>query len=99
MKLKELQKHAQKIMKDLGCLDYESLMLNLVKEIPILIENEKENSPYQEAQGLIRKHLDDMPLQELAEDHHKNVECLTAILMKIVMLQFLDIHNKKTFKG
>lgn len=89
MKLKELEKHAENLLRRFGQPDYDAVMRALIKAIPTLGASEQDR--YQVVQGLVRSHL---ALDGEAQAENKDaVQRITVILMVIIKKKFLKIHN------
>lgn len=89
MKLKELEKHAEKLLKRFGQPDYDAVMRTLIRAIPELGVNEQDR--YQAVQGLVKSHL---ALDDQAQAESKDaVQRITVILMVIIKKKFMQIHH------
>lgn len=87
MKLKELEKHAGKLLKALGQNDYDGVLSVVIKAIPKLGDSGKDR--FSALQAVIRKMLPASGLKR-SDDQH-TLERLTVIIMVIVSRKYTDI--------
>lgn len=95
MKLKELEKHAGKILKALGQNDYEGVLAVVIKAVPNLgAEAEGESvDRFSALQAVIRKLLPEANEGEHHDQH--TLERLALIMMVIVTRKYEDILAKQ----
>ena len=85
LKVKELERHAQKILLKNGGGDYNQLIRTIIQTIPKL--SAESDTPYQEVQKLVRAELEhSYAINDIAER-------LSVIIMVIVTKKFQKIHN------
>jgi hypothetical protein len=87
MKLKELEKHGQNLVRILGGEDYRVVLYRVIKALPGLSEQPADR--FQALQAMLQELLPKSPQQPdvLAK--------LTVILTRVVTLKFSAIHEKK----
>ena len=91
MKLKELERHAEKIVQKTGSNNYSELLGLLIKRIPLL---DKNKNRFQEVQKFL---LDQKPFKDYQkEDKPRLVERLSILMMLIIKYKFNEIHEKKS---
>lgn len=89
MKIKELEKHIEKIFKHLGIKHSQVVIGHLIRELPKLEKNSEQR--YQSVQLLVKK--------EIPESHqhylHENdlLERITLIVIVLIRKKFDRIHN------
>lgn len=89
MKLKELEKHAQKILRKLGQPDYETMIRTLIKSIPKLDTVNR----FEETQKIIKQAL---PVASNDADIDQDlIARFTVIAMVIISKEFKEIHDQK----
>jgi len=92
MKLKELERHAEKILSTLGQKDYAGVLSVVIKAVPQL--GKAGGARFAEMQEVIRKLL---PKNSAGEQHHDvhTLERLAVIMMLIVSRKYNDILTGK----
>lgn len=88
LKVKELERHAQKILKQLGQTNYDQTMSTIIKAIPNL---DKNNNSYQELQLLITGLLSSQ--NTLSTNKTEIISRVTVIIMLLIAKKFDAIHN------
>jgi hypothetical protein len=87
MKLKELEKHADKLLKAMGQSDYDGVLTVVIKSVPKLGELGADR--FVALQGVIRKLL---PESAVGKDHDQHtLERLALIMMVVVTRKYDEI--------
>ena len=94
MKLKELEKHAEKILDKLGPCDYSVVMATVIKAVPEL--EASEHSTFRGVQDIVKGFISEVRNSEDYDD--KDIERISTIIMMIIAKKFYAIHKKKTYQ-
>lgn len=88
MKLKELERHAEKLAAKYGQSDYGALIRDIIRFIPTLGSDETDR--FSAVQTKVREHL------RLENDpgYSDALQRLTTVLMMIITRKFQKIHNR-----
>jgi len=89
MKIKELERHAQKILRNHGHTDYNDLMRTVIQTIPTL--NPADSNRFELIQGLINSRIN----AGISDANTENgvIQRLTVIFMVIITKKFQKIHS------
>lgn len=88
MKLKELERHANKILNNLGCPDYDDVLRVVIKAIRAL-ESDNDDR-FSSLQDTIKNQL---PLASNDDNEANTISRLTILMTMIVTKKFEKIHN------
>lgn len=89
MKIKELERHAEKLLNGNGQPDYDAVMLAVIQAVPNLNSNNPDC--FLTVQRIVRSHLP-VASNDASEDVNL-VERITVILMVIIKKKFQKIHT------
>jgi len=90
MKIKELERHAQKILIRCGSCEYDVMMSKIIKEIPTL--SAQDSNPFVALQKTVYAHVNSHRENDSAPSAPV-IERLTIVLMVLVTKKFLKIHQ------
>ncbi len=88
MKIKELERHAQKILKKCGQPAYAKVLAAVIKAVPGL--NNSATNKFADVQAIIRSHIS---LSRLEACDEGLIQRLTVIIMMIITIKFKAIHT------
>ncbi|VUD64935.1 hypothetical protein TDB9533_03437 [Thalassocella blandensis] len=94
MKIKDLERHAQKILAKLGQDNYDEVIRSVIKAIPSINQSSSASSPYQAINAIIRSHLAH-DIEESLEGKlplGQTLDRLSVIFMLLVSRKFQKIH-------
>lgn len=92
MKIKELERHAQKILKKYGQPNYKGLLAAVIKVIPAL--DSSNGDEFTQIQAIVKTYLPSACNDD--SDEQAILPRITVILMVIVTKKFKDIQGKKS---
>ena len=87
MKIKELEKHARKILTQYGCESYDKLMVELIKLFQSL---PSDGNRFDTVKQTVVKYLND------SEDSKNGLERLTALITVLITKRFQEVHLNKS---
>ncbi len=86
MKVKELEKHAQKLLGMLGAKEFDAMMLAVIKQVQVQASDNQQR--FEQMRDLVKAHLP-------SGDYHEDIlNRLTVILTVLVTKKFHAIHNE-----
>lgn len=91
MKIKELERHAEKILKKLGLHDYPTILRDMVKLVPQL--DMASGTAFKTVQTMFEQKVDMIESDEFSIQNY--IERLSVIMIVLVAKKFDKIHQKK----